>query len=269
MAVTALHSAATGLSALSTSLDVIANNLANINTVGFKGSRVNFEDLLYQQKAQPGVENAIGDQRPMGIQVGTGVRVAGTQLSFEQGTPLPTEKELDWMIDGPGLFQVSILDEQGIDGVGYTRAGSFTLNSLGEVVLGNAQGSRLQPPIAIDGNPSRIEVSQTGQVVLFGQNNEELGTQQLELATFVNPAGLKHIGGNIFVETVASGPAIVGEPGQAALGTIKQGFLENSNVDPTRELVDLIKTQRAFEMNSKTIQAADETLQTISNLRRF
>ncbi|MEM1208933.1 MAG: flagellar basal-body rod protein FlgG [Planctomycetota bacterium] len=270
MAITALHTAATGLSALGTELDVIANNLANINTDGFKSSRVNFEDLIYQTKAQPGVENAIGDQRPMGTQVGLGVRVSNTQTDFSQGELVPTEQPLDLAIEGAGFFRVQILPDQA-DGFGYTRAGNFALNSDGDVVLGNADGPRLDPPINIDSTEySSIEISNTGDVIGFGPgaiDGDNLG--QIDLFTFVNPEGLEHIGGNLFVESVASGPSIGGQPGEGKLGLVRQGFLESSNVDPTIELVNLIKTQRAFEMNSKTIEAADQTLQTISNLRRF
>jgi len=270
MAITALHSAATGLSALGTQLDVIANNLANINTDGFKGSRVNFEDLLYQTKAQPGVENAIGDQRPMGTQVGLGVRVSNTQLDFTQGELVPTNQQFDMAIEGDGFFRVQILPDQA-GGFGYTRSGNFTLNADGDLVLGNADGPRLDPGININSNEyTRVEISSTGQVIGYppeATEGEELG--QITLHSFVNPQGLQHIGGNLFVETGASGPSIEGQPGEGKLGQVRQGFVESSNVDPTIELVNLIKTQRAFEMNSKTIEAADQTLQTISNLRRF
>ncbi len=267
MAVIALHSAATGLSAMSTSIDVIANNLANVNTTGFKAMRTNFEDLIYQEKAQPGVENANGDQRPTGLYVGLGTKVSNTQADFEQGSALETGQPLDLMIEGQGFFKVAILAEQG--GIGYTRAGNFFLNSDGEVVLGNSDGPRLEPPIQIDPDTTRISVSSTGEIIAFtlddpaGQNVGEI-----ELAGFVNPAGLRPIGGNLFVETEASGPPIEGVPGEGNLGTILQGFVESSNVDPVRELISLIKTQRAFEMNSQTIQAADEVLQVIGNLRR-
>jgi flagellar basal-body rod protein FlgG len=268
MAITALHSAATGLSALGTQLDVIANNLANINTEGFKGSRVNFEDLLYQNKTQPGVENAIGDQRPMGTQVGLGVAVSNTQLNLTQGDLVPTGDQFNIAIEGDGFFQVQILPDQG-NGIGYTRAGNFARNSRGELVLGNTNGPRLIPAISIPQEATSISISPTGEIVGLDNNNEEVFREQLELATFVNPQGLEQIGGNIFIETQSSGPSILADPGDAGTGTLKQGFLESSNVDPTIELVSLIKTQRAFEMNSKTIEAADQTLQTISNLRRF
>ena len=269
MAVVALHSASTGLSSLSTQLDVIANNLANVNTTGFKAQRVNFEDLIYQQKSQPGVENLNGDMRPAGIEVGLGVRVSNTQSDFKTGAPLQTSADLDFFVEGDGFFQVDIAEDRG-DGVGYTRAGNFFKNRDGELVLGNSDGPRLVPPITIPDDAIDIEASQDGSVpVLLPDQVEFTEVGQLELATFVNKAGLSHIGGNLFVETEASGPPIVGEPGQQNFGSILQGFLENSNVDPVEELVSLIRTQRAFELNSQSVQAADEALQQISNLRRF
>ncbi|MEX0652912.1 MAG: flagellar basal-body rod protein FlgG [Phycisphaeraceae bacterium] len=268
MAITALHSASTGLSALSTGLDVISNNLANINTKGFKGSRVNFEDLIYQEKAQPGVENANGDERPTGIYVGLGTRVSGTQIDFEQGDFVETGRPLDLAVEGNGFFQVNILEEQGT-GIGYTRAGNFFVNPDGDVVLGNADGPRLEPPINVPAETLKVQITNDGTV--FAQvpgQVDPVEVGQVELAGFVNPAGLKAIGGNLYTETAASGPAIVGAPGEGQFGTIIQGFLEGSNVNPVTELVELIKTQRAFELNSQSIQAADEALQVVSNLRR-
>lgn len=268
MAVTALHSAATGLSALSTSLDVIANNLANVNTAGFKSARVNFEDLLYQEKQQPGVENANGDERPAGLYVGLGVKVSNTQFDFEQGPAVPGTGPLDLYIDGEGFFQVDILEEDG-GGLGYTRSGNFFRNSEGDMVLGNSDGPRLEPNITIPEDATRISISKDGTVYAYVNGDAEpANIGQIELAKFVNPTGLTPIGGNIYIESAASGPPIVGVPGEGNFGTILQGFLEGSNVDPVKELVSLIKTQRAFEMNSQTIQAADQTLQVIGNLRR-
>lgn len=268
MAITALHTAATGLSALSTALDVVANNLANVNTTGFKGSRVNFEDLLYQEKEQPGIENANGDERPAGLYVGLGVRVSNTQTNFEQGPPIPTDRPLDLYIEGDGFFQVDILEEEGT-GIGFTRAGNFFRNSEGDVVLGNSDGPRLVPNINIPEDTTQITISADGTVFAFQAGEPEPAEiGQIELANFVNPPGLKPLGGNIYVETAASGPPITGVPGEGNFGTILQSFVEGSNVDPVKELVSLIKTQRAFEMNSKTIQAADQTLEVIANLRR-
>jgi flagellar basal-body rod protein FlgG len=269
MAIAALHSAATGLSALSTAIDVTANNIANANTVGFKTSRVNFEDLMYLQKAQPGVENANGDRRPAGIQVGLGTRVSNTQADFEPGAPIKTNGAFDMMIAGEGFFKVRILPDQG-NGIGYTRAGNFLTNRDGDLVLGNANGPRLEPAINIPTGTTDINISEDGIISGTPQGSsepQELGT--LEISSFINPAGLKSIGGNIFTETGASGQPIVGVPGEGTFGTILHKTLEASNVDPVIELVSLIKTQRAFEMNSQTIQAADEALQVIGNLSRF
>lgn len=269
MAINALHSAATGLSALSTAIDVTANNLANANTVGFKASRTNFEDLLYLQKAQPGVENAIGDMRPAGIQVGLGTRISNTQANFEIGSPQVTGQDFDMMVNGEGFFQVTILPDQG-DGIGYTRAGNFFRNSEGDLVLGNSNGPRLEPAINIPKGVTGITISEDGIISGFtpgAVEPTELG--QIELATFVNKGGLESIGGNLFIQTIASGAPIEGTPGEGTLGTILDKTLESSNVDPVIELVSLIKTQRAFEMNSQTIQAADEALQVIGNLSRF
>lgn len=269
MAIIALYSAATGLSALNTDLDVIANNLANVNTEGFKASRVNFQDLLYQEKALPGVENANGDERPIGLYIGLGVRVSGTQVDFAQGAPLSTGRELDLLIDGIGFFQVQIEDDRGANGLGYTRAGNFAVNSDGELVLANDQGRRLQPTITIPADATKVTINADGRVfVLLPGDGEAAEIGQIEIAAFANPAGLKPIGENIYVESAASGPPVTGEPTTSSLGRLQSGFLEGSNVDATHELIDLIRTQRAFEMNSNVIRAADETLRTVSNINR-
>lgn len=269
MAVLALQSAASGLSALNTQLDVIANNLANINTTGFKASRANFQDLMYIERAQPGVENANGDERPTGLYVGLGVKVSGTQVTFEQGAPLTTDRPLDLMIDGLGFFKVAVEEDLGPDGYAYTRAGNFTRNSDGELVLANDQGRRLDPPVTIPSDAISVTINSDGRVsVLTPGQTEPTELAQIQLATFVNPAGLKQIGENLFVQTAASGPEILGNPGEENRGRISQGMLENSNVDPTRELIEMIRTQRAFEMNSNSIRAADETLRSVAQLRR-
>lgn len=269
MAINALQSAASGLSALNTSLDVIAHNLANVNTPGFKSSRVNFQDLLYIEKAQPGTINQNDDQRPTGLYVGLGVRVSGTQLDFTQGGPQATGRPLDVTINGPGFFKVAVEDSLGPGGFAYTRAGNFTLNSDGELVLANDQGRRLQPVISVPANATSVTIGADGtvQVTVPGQTEpQEFGP--LEIATFINPAGLKQVGENLFVDTPASGTAVIGQPGTEGRGSLQSGFLESSNVDPTRELIDLIRTQRAFEMNSQSIRAADEALRSVAQLRR-
>ena len=268
MANIALRSAASGLNALNTRLDIIANNLANANTTAFKASRANFQTLLYLERMQPGVENSNGDQRPTGLYVGLGVKVSGSQVDFGIGSPVTTGQELDAFIDGQGFFQVDVQDELG-GGTAFTRAGNFTRNSQGELVLANDQGRRLVPNIVIDDNVQQVEIDQNGRVFVLRPGQIELEeVAQLEIATFVNPSGLRQVGENLFVESSASGPPLLGEPGTENRGQIRQGILEASNVDPTRELIELIRTQRSFELNSQTIRAADEALQQVTQLRR-
>ncbi|GMV25799.1 MAG: flagellar basal body rod protein FlgG [Phycisphaerae bacterium] len=267
MAIIALQSASTGLTALNTQLDVIANNLANVNTPGFKQSRANFQDLLYLERAQAGTENANGDQRPTGLYVGLGVQVSATQQSFEQGAPLATGRTLDIMIEGNGFFRVQTEPEVG-NGYGYARAGNFTLNSEGEIVLANDQGRRLDPNISIPEDATQVSISSNGEVSVIQPGNiEPTVVGQIEIATFINPAGLESIGENLWIETAASGPAQTGEPSTENRGKLLQGYLEASNVDPTKELIELIRTQRAFDMNSQVIRASDEVLRTVSQLR--
>lgn len=269
MAIMALHSAASGMKAQDTKLDVVANNLANVNTVGFKQSRVNFEDLLYQTKREPGTPNADDEPVPHGIQVGLGVMVSGTQLDFQAGPADPTDRPLDLAIDGPGLFQVMTIHE-GQETVAYTRAGNFTMNAEGNIVLGTSEGPILEPPITIPEDAQSISIGRDGEVLVTQPGSPTPAViGQIELARFVNFEGLKQIGSNLYTETVASGPAITGSPQEEGLGSIQQGQLENSNVDPVRELVQLIQTQRAFELNSQSVRSADQALQVVSNLRRF
>jgi len=268
MASIALRSAASGLNALNTKLDVISNNIANANTTGFKASRANFQDLFYIQRRLPGVENANGDQRPTGLSVGLGVETSGTQLDFAQGSPIQTGRELDLYIAGRGFFRVDIEDDTG-EGVGFTRAGNFTVNSDGDLVLATDAGRLLDPPINIPEDARNITIRADGIVggnVAGNADFVEFG--QIELVDFINPAGLQQIGENLFIESEASGDPLPGDPGTQGLGTITQGTLEASNVNPTQELIELIQTQRTFEMNSQVVQAADEALQQISQLRR-
>lgn len=268
MANIALQSAATGLSALNTKMDVISNNLANVNTAGFKVSRANFQDLLYLEREQPGTENAIGDIRPTGLYVGLGVKVSGTQVDFTQGSPITTNRDLDIMVEGPGFLKVQVEDSLG--GFAYTRAGHLAINANGELVLADNQGRRLEPNISIppDTIPPII-IGADGMVSVMkpgATQPEDVG--QIQLSVFVNPAGLKQIGENLYTETVASGQPLEGNPGTENRGNIRQNLLEGSNVDPTFELIELIRTQRAFEMNSNSIRAADETLRQIGQLTR-
>ncbi|MGA2501620.1 MAG: flagellar basal-body rod protein FlgG [Tepidisphaeraceae bacterium] len=268
MAIIALNSAATGLRALSTKLDVIANNLANSETTAFKTSRVNFEELVYQTIKEPGTSNAAGDLSPAGTFVGLGVKVSNTQLNLDQGTMESTDRPLDVAIVGTGFFRVKIMPGIG-DGYGYTRAGNFFVNKDQQLVLGMGDGYRLDPVITIPPTATSITVSNDGLVdyLVPGQiTRQQAGT--IKLANFINPNGLTLLGGNIYLQTESSGPAALSDPGKDGIGTLQQSYLEGSNVDPVKELVSLIKTQRAFELNSQSIQAADEALQTIGNMRR-
>ena len=270
MAIIAMNSAATGLKALSTQLDVISNNIANANNDGFKASRVNFEDLMYQHRQEPGTKDAQDDVRPTGIEIGYGTRVAGTQLDMTQGSSTQTGRPLDVLIQGDGFFQVKTLPGQG-DGLAYTRTGKFFEDADGNLVLGSSTGYKLEPPIVIPQTATAVTIGTDGQVsvTIPGQTApQQLG--QIQLARFVNPQGLVQIGGNFYQRSDASGPPTLTNPGseQSGVGTLQQGFVETSNGDPVHELVDLIKTQRTFELNSQTIQAADQMLQQVNNLRQ-
>ncbi len=269
MAFTAMNASSTGLSALSTSLEVIANNLANTNTDGFKATRVNFQDLLYMEQRQPGIENDIGDISPTGLYVGVGTRVSGTQTDFAQGSAVPTGAPLDVTINGNGFFVVEVEDTW-TDGLAYSRAGNFALNAERELVMANQNGRRIVPNITVpyDVPESAIVITDDGQVQISrGAEFEQIG--QLELAYFANNAGLQPIGENLYVETIASGEVSAGIPTENGLGNLIQFHLEASNVNPVTELVSLIETQRAFEMNSQALKTADEMLQSVTNLRRF
>lgn len=268
MSVTALQSAATGLSALNTELDVIANNLANLNTAGFKGSRANFQDLLYIEKKQGGVENLNGDQRPMGLYIGLGTQVSGTQKNFEGGPAEQTGRELDVMIEGAGFLRVQIEADRGPDGIGYTRAGNLSINGLGQLVLASDQGRVIDPEITIPSTAEKISIGPDGRIFASEPGGVITELNSIELTTFMNPAGLKEIGENLFVATQASGDPLTGAPTEENRGSIRQGFLEGSNVEPVRELVHLIKSQRAFELNGQVIRAADTALQQVNQLRR-
>ncbi|MBL9150505.1 MAG: flagellar basal-body rod protein FlgG [Phycisphaerae bacterium] len=270
MSYLALNTAATGLNALSFNLDVVANNLANVNTVGFKKSRANFEDIYYVQLAQPNLPRDNTTSYPTGLAVGLGVKVSGTQLDMRQGPAEQTGAPLDMMIEGDGFFILDTPDSIG-GGVGYTRAGNFTTNADGELVLANSAGYRLaEPNITIPEDATQVTIGQDGtvSVLLTGATEpEEIG--QIQLAKFINPAGLMQVGNNVFVQSAASGDPLIGNPTEDGRGSIMQGFLEQSNTEPVTELVSLIRTQRAFEMNSQVIQATNETLQQVNNLRRF
>jgi flagellar basal-body rod protein FlgG len=251
--------AKTGLSAQDRRLTTIANNLANAATVGFKRDDVVFEDLLYQIRKQPGAASSEISQLPSGMQLGTGARVAGTAKQFTTGTLQVTERSLDIAIDGRGFFEVLLPDGT----TAYTRNGQFHLNADGEIV--NAHGLVLQPGITVPADAQTITISDDGivEVTLTGQAApQQIG--QLQLTDFINPAGLQAMGSNLFLETAASGTPQQGQPASNGLGRVQQGALENSNVDVVEELVNMITTQRTYEMNSKVISTSDSMLQFIT-----
>jgi len=265
MAITALHSAATGMKAMDTQLDVIANNLANSNTTGFKSQRVNFEDLFYEMRRQPGALNTLGQLTGTGLFVGLGTRVSNTQLDMRTGSTENTERPLDVAISGDGFFKVTTFDSIG-GGEAYTRAGNFIVDAEGNMVLGTADGPKLDPPITLPQNFQSVTIQSDGtvSVEVDGSTTEF----QIKLYRFPNPQGLKLEGGNLFTETEASGSAEEGSPLDPGFGGVIQGNLETSNVDPVKELINMIRTQRSFELNSQTIKAADENLQVVSRLKR-
>lgn len=256
----ALWVSKTGLSAQDTALTTTSNNLANVNTTGFKRDRAVFEDLLYQVKRQPGGLTSQNSELPSGLQVGTGVRVVGTTKEFTQGSLQVTEQPLDLGINGRGFFQIQMPD----GGVSYTRDGQFQLNSEGQVVTAN--GHLLEPGVVVPQNTTSITVGIDGTVSAVIENEAqptELG--QITLVDFINPQGLQAIGNNLFRETNASGDPMEAEAGIGGMGKIQQGSIESSNVEVVEELVNMITTQRAYEMNSKVVSAADQMLQYINN----
>ena len=259
----ALWIAATGMKGQELRINVIAHNLANVNTSGFKVSRLDFEDLLYQSLKAAGATSAAGYQVPTGMDVGLGVRPAAIQKIFLQGDYHQTQNPLDLAIEGKGFFKVTMPDGQ----IAYTRSGSFKLDSEGRIVT--SEGYPLDPEIVIPAQAITVTVDPDGtiNVTLPGQiQPSQVG--RIELADFVNPAGLKAIGKNLFLPTAASGDPTTGNPGEDGMGTIAQGFLEMSNVDMVTELVEMIMAQRAYEINGKVIQSADDMLQIVSNLKR-
>ncbi len=268
MTVQALYTAASGMTSLETNLDVIANNLANVNTTAFKQTRGNFEDLFYRNIKLPASQDSLGNYTPTGVAVGLGVRVQSTQTDFSQGSFRETDRPLDVAIEGRGFFQVIDPDTGQIV---FTRAGDFSINSVGQLVIGSAQTGRVvNPAITFPPDAVGILISPNG-LVQFQQagaiNLSQAG--QLQLATFINPEGLVKMGENLYRQTDSSGPAQIGIPGQNGIGNLRQGTLEASNVQPVNELIELITTQRAFELNSQVVQAGDQLLQLVANLRRF
>lgn len=256
----ALWVAKTGLDAQQTRMAVVSNNLANVSTTGFKRGRANFEDLLYQNVQTAGAQSSTQTQLPSGLSIGTGVRIGATEKLFTQGNLLQTNNSLDMAINGRGFFQVLMPDGT----LGYTRDGSFQLDSQGQVV--NDQGYVLQPALQVPQGAQNLSISADGivSVTLAGQSAaQQIGT--LTLADFINPAGLQPRGDNLYAETAASGSPQTGTPGLNGIGALVQGSLESSNVNVVEEMVNMIETQRAYEMNSKAISTTDQMLQYITS----
>lgn len=257
-----LLTAATGMDAQQVTIDTIANNLANVNTVAFKQSRANFHDLLYQTLKAPGQSSTTGTVVPSGIQIGAGTRVSSVEKLFNHGSTRITERPFDLQIEGEGFFRIQKDDGS----IGYTRSGNFQIDNTGRLVTSN--GFPLIPEITVPSNVphDRVNIGLDGVVsVRSGEKSEIIG--QLDLAMFVNPAGLDSLGHNLFGATVSSGDPIIGRPMQEDFGRIAQGQLENSNVNIVEEMVNMITGQRAYEINSKVIQTGDQMLQQTVNIR--
>jgi len=256
----ALWVSKTGLSAQDTNMSTISNNLANVNTTGFKRDRAVFQDLLYQVNRQPGGLNTQNTELPSGLQLGTGVRVVGTAKQFTQGNLQITEQPLDVAVNGRGFLQVQTPDGQ----TAYTRDGQFQLSSDGDVV--NPSGYALEPNINIPANATNVTIGRDGTVTAVTDDQAApINLGQITLVDFINPQGLQAIGNNLFKQTNASGDPAEGEPGLAGLGSLEQGSIESSNVEVVEELVNMITTQRAYEMNSKVVSTVDQMLQFITN----
>ena len=256
-----LYSAATGMEAQQLNLNTIANNLANVNTPGFKRSKIEFQDLLYQNPRAPGADSGGGNLVPTGVEVGNGSRVASTSKVFTQGQLTNTGEKLDVAIQGDGFYEI-----QRPDGTrAYTRDGSFKLNAQGQVVTvdGLPVLSGFQP---IPAGSSSVTIAEDGQVTVQTPNGTQ--TFSITLARFANPSGLRSVGGNLYEETPASGTPELGKPSEQGFGRTIQGYVENSNVNIVEEMVNLIVAQRAYEINSKSIQTSDEMLQNIANMKR-
>jgi flagellar basal-body rod protein FlgG len=263
MAIRSLSTAATGMAAQQLNIDVIANNIANVTTTGFKRSRPEFSDLLYQEYRRVGTQSSdTGTIVPAGVQVGLGVKPVSVYRINEQGSLIPTNNQLDLAIKGRGFLQVTLPDGS----TAYTRDGALKLSNNGQIVT--ADGFTVLPTITVPANATDVSINANGQVqaTIPGQVNQQL-LGQLQLANFINEAGLQANGDNLLSETEASGPATVGNPGDIGFGQLQQFFLEQSNVNMVSEMTDLITAQRAYEINSKVIQASDSMMGTITQLR--
>ena len=255
--------AATGMESQQLNLDVIANNLANVNTAGYKKSRTDFQELLYQEEAMAGAASSPQTQTPTGLQVGLGVRPVATQKIFSEGNLEQTSNPLDLAVEGQGFFKILMPSGE----VAYSRNGSFKIDGEGRIV--NSMGYPMDPELSIPEDTREISISSDGIVsVTQGGSNVPTEIGSLELVKFINPGGLRPMGQNLFLATTASGDEITGVPGEDGMGTVIQGFLEMSNVNVVEEMVKMIVSQRAYEMNSKAIQSADEMLQMLNSLKR-
>lgn len=258
----ALNTAATGMQAQQNNMDVISNNLANVSTAGFKRSRAEFEDLMYQTIKEPGAATGLNAVSPTGVQTGLGVRTAAIQRDMAFGNASVTKNPLDLQIEGAGFFQVLTPDGQ----IAYTRDGQFKKDPQGRIVDKNA--NVLQPEISIPADASAVEISSSGEVkVVVGVNNEVRPIGQIDIANFINPTGLRAMGKNLYTATPSSGQAITARPGLQGTGYLAQGQIEASNVNIVDEMVNMITAQRAYETNSKAVQAVDQMLQSVNNLR--
>lgn len=255
----ALWVSKTGLAAQDAKMNAISNNLANVNTDGFKRDRVVFEDLFYQNQRAPGTPLDQNNTTPNGIQFGSGVKVVGTQKQFTVGNIKVTKGEFDVAITGQGFFQIETTD----GGLAYTRAGNLSINADG--VLTNAQGMAIIPQIELPPGAQDLAIGKDGTVTArVGDDAEPAELGQITLVNFVNPAGLEAVGGNMYKETIASGAAVEGVPGEEAFGQLEHGSLEGSNVQVVEEMVDMITVQRAYEMNAKMVSAADDMLKFVT-----
>ena len=259
--INSLHISKTGMQAQQTQMDVISHNLANVSTSGFKRGTAIFEDLIYQNLRQVGGNTAEQAELPTGLQIGLGVRTVATARSYTQGSLQQTGNNLDVAINGGGFFQIEMPDGE----TAYTRDGNFKVNAQGEVVT--SSGYRVLGGVTVPQDARSVTIGADGIVsVMVGNNPAPQQAGTIELATFINPAGLEPRGQNLFTETQASGNPITGTPGTEGLGQVVQGFLETSNVNVVQELVTMIQTQRAYEMNSKAIQTSDQMLQRLGQL---
>jgi flagellar basal-body rod protein FlgG len=249
--------AATGMQAMQTQVEVISNNIANVNTTGFKRGLASFQDLLYQSTAQAGASSSeTGTQLPTGTQIGLGVRSSGTTRVLTQGSLTETDNQLDVAVDGRGYFGVQLPNGT----VAYTRDGSFRMSSTGQIVT--TEGYPVEPSITIAPTATNVSIDHSGDVVVTGANGQQSTVGRLHLYMFPNEAGLNAQGGNNYLETDASGSPIQGLPGDPGFGSTRQGYIESSNVNVVQEITNLITAQRAYEMNSKVIDAADQMMQT-------